>query len=49
MTGGKVYQVADTKDKALVTYAGHTVLLTGELKGDTVTVSKIEMPKAQQK
>jgi hypothetical protein len=25
-------------------HAGHTVMLTGEMKGDTVTVSKIVMP-----
>jgi hypothetical protein len=43
----KVYQIADQKDKALATHAGHTVLLTGDLKGDTVTVSKIEMPKEE--
>jgi Prolipoprotein diacylglyceryl transferase len=49
ITSGKVFQIADQKDKALATHAGHTVLLTGELKGDTVTVSKIEMPKAEKK
>ena len=46
---GKVYQIADQKDAALATHAGHTVLLTGEMKGDTVTVSKIDMPKAEKK
>ncbi len=46
---GKVYQIANQKDAALVTHAGHTVLLTGELKGDTITVSKIEMPKTDKK
>ncbi|MGH9371863.1 MAG: hypothetical protein ACRD15_10070 [Vicinamibacterales bacterium] len=45
----KVYQIADQKDADLATHAGHTVLLTGEMKGDTVTVSKIEMPKAEKK
>ena len=25
-------------------HAGHTVKLTGEFKGDAITVSKIEMP-----
>lgn len=47
ITGGKVFKIADQKDKALATHAGHTVLLTGELKGDTITVSKIEMPKKE--
>ena len=45
--GDKVFQIADQKDKALATHAGHTVLLTGELKGDTITVSKIDMPKKE--
>jgi hypothetical protein len=49
VTGGKVFQIADQKDKQLATHAGHTVLLTGELKGDTIAVSKIEMPKAEKK
>lgn len=49
ITGGKVFKIADQKDKALALHAGHTVLLTGELKGDTITVSKIEMPKAEKK
>jgi hypothetical protein len=49
VTGGKVYQIADQKDKALATHAGHTVLLTGEMKGNTITLSKIEMPKAEKK
>jgi hypothetical protein len=45
----KVYQIADQKDAALATHAGHTVLLTGEMKGDTITVTKIEMPKEEKK
>jgi hypothetical protein len=45
----KVYQIADQKDKALATHAGHTVLLSGDVKGDTVTVAKIEMPKEEKK
>jgi hypothetical protein len=45
--GDKVFQIADQKDKALATHAGHTVLLTGELKGDTITVAKIDMPKKE--
>lgn len=45
VTGGKVYQITDQNDKALATHAGHTVVLTGAMKGDTVTVLKIAMPK----
>ena len=46
---GKVYQIADQKDAALAAHAGHTVLLTGEMKGDTITVAKIDMPKTDKK
>lgn len=46
---GKVYQIAEQKDAALATHAGHTVLLTGEMKGDTITVAKIDMPKTDKK
>jgi len=41
---GKVLQIANQDDKDLATHAGHTVKLTGELKGSAITVSKIEMP-----
>ena len=45
--GGKVYQIADQSDKALATHAGHTVVLTGTMKGDTITLSNIAMPNKQ--
>jgi hypothetical protein len=41
---GKVFQIANQDNKDLATHAGHTVRLTGELKGTAITVSKIEMP-----
>lgn len=41
---GKAYQLTN-HDADLRTHAGHAVNLTGELKGDTIRVSKIEMPK----
>lgn len=41
---GRVYQLAN-RDADLRTHAGHTVTLTGELKGETIRVSKIEMTK----
>ena len=41
---GKVYTIANQDLAALQTHAGHTVKLTGEMKGDTITVSKIAMP-----
>src|SRR5690349_21170063 len=36
----KVYNIANQDLAALQTHAGHTVRLTGEMKGDTITVSK---------
>ena len=44
VSGGKVYQIANQTHADLAKHAGHTVKLTGEMKGDSVTVSKIEMP-----
>jgi len=44
VVNGKVYPLAG-HDADLKTHAGHTVNLTGELKGDTIRVSKVEMPK----
>ena len=42
VSDGKVYQLMN-HDAELRTHAGHTVSLTGELKGDAIRVSKIEM------
>ena len=42
--GGKVYKVGNQDFDALQEHAGHTVKLTGTMSGDTVTVSKIDMP-----
>ena len=41
---GKVLQIANQDNTDLATHAGHTVRMTGELKGAAITVSKIEMP-----
>jgi hypothetical protein len=41
---GKVLQIANQDNKELATHAGHTVKMTGELKGASITVSRIEMP-----
>jgi hypothetical protein len=40
---GKVLQIANQDNKDLATHAGHKVKMTGELKGNSITVSKIEM------
>lgn len=42
VTEGKTYDLADQKDPALETYAGSMVTVTGELEGETITVSRIE-------
>jgi hypothetical protein len=39
---GKVYQIANQTFGDLATHAGHTVRITGELKGDAITVATIE-------
>ena len=44
VSNGKVLQIANQDNRDLATHAGHTVKLTGELKGASITVSKIEMP-----
>ena len=43
VTGGKVYKIANQDNAALQEHAGHTVKLTGDLSGDSITVSKITM------
>ena len=43
VTNGTVYQIANQNHPDLATHAGHTVKLTGEAKGTSITVSKIEM------
>jgi hypothetical protein len=43
-SSGKVYNIENQDLALLQEHAGHTVQLTGEMKGDTITVSKIVMP-----
>jgi hypothetical protein len=42
---GKVMKIANQDNKDLATHAGHAVKVTGELKGDTITVATVEMQK----
>ena len=42
---GKVYTVANQKLAALTTYAGQKVTVTGDVKGDSITVSKVAASK----
>ena len=44
LSGEKVLKIANQSFADLKTHAGQDVMLTGELKGDTVTVSKIAPP-----
>ena len=46
VAGGKTYQIANQDFANLKAHGGHKVALTGEMKDDTITVSKIVMPKA---
>ena len=47
VTEGKVYPIVNQDFPTLRLQAGHTVELTGEMKGDTVTVSKMTLPGRQ--
>jgi hypothetical protein len=40
----KIYKIGNQKFTALEAHAGHPVELTGTMKGDTITVTKIAMP-----
>ena len=43
VSDGKVYKIANQELALLQVHAGHTVQLTGDMKGDTITVSNITM------
>jgi len=40
----KIYKIENQKFTALEAHAGHPVELTGTMKGDTITITKIVMP-----
>jgi len=40
----KVFQITNQDFAGLAQHPSETVVLTGELKGDTITVSKVEVP-----
>jgi hypothetical protein len=45
VSDGKVYKIANQDSPLLQMHAGHAgVALTGDMKGDTITVSKVMMP-----
>jgi len=41
---GKVYNIGNQDFAGLQEHAGHTVNMTGEMSGDTITVLKVAMP-----
>jgi hypothetical protein len=45
LTGDKVLKIANQSFADLKTHAAHEVMVTGEVKDGSITVSKIEMPK----
>jgi len=47
VSGGKVYSIDNQDFADLQKDAGRTVRLTGDVNGDTVTVSKMAMPAAK--
>jgi hypothetical protein len=49
VAGGKTYQIANQDFADLKAHGGHTVALTGEMTGESITVSKIAMPAAKGK
>src|SRR4051794_16165813 len=49
VSGGKTYQIANQDFADLKAHGGHSVALTGEMKGDSITVSKVAMPAAKAK
>jgi hypothetical protein len=44
---GKVYAITNQDSPLLAMHAGHTVRLTGDMKGEMITVSNIVMPGKQ--
>jgi hypothetical protein len=43
VVGDKIFKIADQKMPDLERHAGHRVEITGTMKGDTITVSKVTM------
>lgn len=43
VVGDKIYKIADQKMAELTAHAGHRVEITGTMKGDTITVTKVTM------
>jgi hypothetical protein len=46
VSGGKTYNIENQDMPDLKEHAGHTVKLSGEMTGDVIKVTQIEMPKS---
>jgi hypothetical protein len=44
VSGDKIYKIKNQEFAGLKSHAGQTVVLTGEMKDDTVTITKIAIP-----
>jgi hypothetical protein len=44
VSGGQVYELANQSSKTIASHAGQEVQLTGEMKGNTITATKIVSP-----
>ena len=49
IAGDKAHKITNQKFAGLKMHAGHEVMLTGAMKDDAITVSKIAMPMADKK
>ena len=47
ISDGKTYEIANQDYAGIKDHSGHKIALTGEMKGDSITISKIEMKKAE--
>ncbi len=47
VVGDKVYKIDEASKAKVMDHLGHQVTLNGKLKDDTVTISKVKMPKAK--
>ena len=45
VSGGKVYNISNQSLAELTKYAGQNVMVTGDVNGDTIAVSKIAASK----
>ena len=49
VSGSKIYKISNQDFAGLDEHAAHNIKLTGEMTGDTIKVSKIEMAKTSSK